>query len=165
MYDALKDLACFVTALIGFLYGARVCWGLGKKNPFKNQQDHRAVFLLENVPVAALFNFIGFFLLTRFWISNLVTLMVVSLTSAILLTVLVIAVSLPKNAQSNEREEVSVELVDGTVCRMSQEKFEYYLQQKKVSRFKRANGWAVIGQDHVRGETNSVYVGVERRSS
>ncbi len=53
---------------------------------------------------------------------------------------------------------VNVELKDGAVCMMAKKSFNIFLSLDRVSAFKRANGWAVVGKDQLRDlEKNSDY--------
>ncbi len=45
---------------------------------------------------------------------------------------------------------VNVELKDGAVCMMGRKSFNLFLSLDRVSAFKRANGWVVIGKDQLR---------------
>ncbi len=45
---------------------------------------------------------------------------------------------------------VNVELKDGAVCMMAKKAFNVFLALDKVIRFKRADGWAVVGLTELR---------------
>jgi len=62
------------------------------------------------------------------------------------------------------RELVLVELKEGTSCRMAKTALEIFLAHGGVTRFKRSDGWVVVGKDQLRGSQNGrAYDGVERR--
>jgi hypothetical protein len=62
------------------------------------------------------------------------------------------------------RELVLVELKEGTSCRMAKTALEIFLAHGGVTRFKRTDGWVVVGKDQLRDSQNdSAYDGVERR--
>lgn len=53
---------------------------------------------------------------------------------------------------------VNVELKDGAVCMMAKKSFNIFLALDRVSTFKRANGWVVVGKDQLRDlEKNNDY--------
>ena len=59
---------------------------------------------------------------------------------------------------------IQVELVDGTLCRVVPKGLDLLLNRELVKRFRRASGWAVIGNDPVRDPDNKAeYSGLERR--
>lgn len=63
-----------------------------------------------------------------------------------------------------ERELVLVELKEGTSCRMAKTALEIFLAHGGVTRFKRSDGWVVVGKDQLRDPKNEgTYAGVERR--
>ncbi len=54
--------------------------------------------------------------------------------------------------------KVNVELKDGAVCMMAKKSFNIFLALDRVSTFKRANGWVVVGKDQLRDlEKNNNY--------
>ena len=59
-----------------------------------------------------------------------------------------------------------VELSDGAVCPMSTKAFNVFLSLDKVVRFKRSDGWVVVGKDPVRdlAKANHYPTVAERRS-
>lgn len=62
------------------------------------------------------------------------------------------------------RELVLVELKEGTSCRMAKKALKIFLAHGGVTRFKRSDGWAVVGKDPLRDpENDGYYTGVERR--
>ena len=63
-----------------------------------------------------------------------------------------------------KRELVLVELKEGTSCRMAKTALEIFLAHGGVTRFKRSDGWVVVGKDQLRDARNdSAYDGIERR--
>ena len=62
------------------------------------------------------------------------------------------------------RELVLVELKEGTSCRMAKTALKIFLAHGGVTRFKRSDGWVVVGKDQLRDPKNdSPYNGIERR--
>ena len=45
---------------------------------------------------------------------------------------------------------VNVELKDGSVCNMAKKSFNVFLSMGKVAKFKRSDGWIVVGKDKMR---------------
>ena len=48
------------------------------------------------------------------------------------------------------RLHVNVELRDGSICMMAKKAFNVFLSLDRVAKFKRANGWVVVGKDELR---------------
>jgi hypothetical protein len=63
--------------------------------------------------------------------------------------------------------KVNVELKDGAVCQMAKKSFNIFLSLDRVVKFKRSNGWVVVGKDQMRDlEKNNNYPPVaDRRTS
>jgi len=45
---------------------------------------------------------------------------------------------------------IMVELEDGSVCQMANKSFNIFLSLGKVAKFKRSDGWIVVGKDKMR---------------
>lgn len=59
---------------------------------------------------------------------------------------------------------IKVEMKDGTLCRMAPRALDMFLARNEIHRFKRSDGWAVVGVDPLRQpERNNHYGGSERR--
>lgn len=59
---------------------------------------------------------------------------------------------------------IEVEMKDGTRCRMAPRALDMFLVRDEVSRFRRSDGWAVVGVDPLRGAKRNIYYdGLERR--
>lgn len=48
------------------------------------------------------------------------------------------------------RVQVNVELKDGSICLMAKQAFNVFLSLDKVLKFKRSDGWVVVGTDQMR---------------
>ena len=61
---------------------------------------------------------------------------------------------------------VNVELKDGSVCLMTKKSLNTFLSFGSVARFKRKNGWVVVGKDQLRdlGKENDYPHYAERRA-
>ena len=46
--------------------------------------------------------------------------------------------------------KVNVELKDGSVCLMAKKSLNVFLSLDSVAKFKRKNGWVVVGKDQLR---------------
>lgn len=61
---------------------------------------------------------------------------------------------------------IEAELRDGTVCNVPNEVLDRLLTQHKVSKFRRLDGWAVVGRDPLRNNDKGIVYSVpERRYS
>ena len=59
---------------------------------------------------------------------------------------------------------IRVELKDGSICRMAIKAFNLFLDQGKIVKFERADGWVTVGVDPLRDIKESRrYSGPERR--
>ena len=59
---------------------------------------------------------------------------------------------------------IKVEMNDGTLCRMAPKALDMFLARDEVSRFKRSDGWAVVGVDPLRNpKKRHAFDGAERR--
>lgn len=65
------------------------------------------------------------------------------------------------------RVQVNVELKDGSVCQMARQAFNVFLSLDRVVKFKRADGWVVVGEGQMRdlGKANDYPQVAERRAS
>ena len=96
MFEALREIFCFVTAAVSFIYGTRVAWFCGKKCPFREKPAARKELLMESVPAAIFIYFFGFVIVFNFAFDGFVTISVFSLISAIVLTNLVVSMAMPE---------------------------------------------------------------------
>jgi hypothetical protein len=62
---------------------------------------------------------------------------------------------------------VNVELKDGAVCLMAKKAFNVFLSLDRVVKFKRADGWIVVGKDQLRDleKGNDYPPAADRRAS
>jgi hypothetical protein len=59
---------------------------------------------------------------------------------------------------------IKVEMNDGTLCRMAPKALNLFLARDEVSRFKRSDGWAVVGVDKLRDPKKiHAFDGADRR--
>jgi len=59
---------------------------------------------------------------------------------------------------------IRVELQDGTICRMAVKAFNLFLNQGKIAKFERTDGWVVVGRDPLRDMSRAdQWQGPERR--
>jgi hypothetical protein len=95
MIEALGGIFCFVTAVVSFLYGTRVAWVCGKKCQFKEDPQNRKELLLECLPASTAIYFFGFMVVFGFLLDGFLTIFILSLTSAIILSHLVVTMAMP----------------------------------------------------------------------
>ena len=62
---------------------------------------------------------------------------------------------------------IDVELKDGSVCLMAKKAFNIFLSLDEVAKFKRSNGWIVVGEGPLRdlGKDSNYIFFAERRAS
>ncbi|MEJ2471191.1 MAG: hypothetical protein P8Y96_08720 [Desulfuromonadales bacterium] len=60
---------------------------------------------------------------------------------------------------------IRVVYTDGRHDMVKPELLDYLLGKNKVTKFKRYNGWAVVGNDAIRTGSSNGYCGEERRAS
>ena len=59
---------------------------------------------------------------------------------------------------------IKVEMNDGTMCQMAPRALDMFLARGDIARFKRSDGWAVVGVDPLRKPKHDLhYDGPERR--
>ena len=167
MFEVLKDIACFVTAFVSFIYGTRVAWVCGKKCQFSEKPEARVQSLHGSIPAATVIYFCGFLIVFSYSASGYLTWAVFSLTSAILLANLVVSMAMPElKRKPFAKRLILVELKDGTSRQLGKKALNTFLLNDKVVKFKRSDGWAVIGRDRLRDMNRDVnYSGVERREA
>ena len=96
MFDALSGMFCFVTAVISFLYGTRIAWVCGKKCQFKEDPHNRRELLMECLPAASAIYFFGFLVVFGYLLDGFLTIFILSLTSAIILSHMVVTMAMPE---------------------------------------------------------------------
>ena len=59
---------------------------------------------------------------------------------------------------------IKVEMKDGVLCQMAPRALDMFLARDEVSRFKRSEGWVVVGVDPLRDpKKRNAFDGAERR--
>lgn len=96
MFEAMKDIACFVTVTVSFLYGTRISWSCGKKCSFKEIPENKKQTLQGSLPAAIAVYLFGFLIVFSVFSNGFVTVVVSSLMSAILLSCFVISMAMPQ---------------------------------------------------------------------
>jgi hypothetical protein len=165
MFDALKDIMCFVTAFVCFLYGTRVAWVCGTKCQFSQKPEIRYQSLFSNIPAAAILYFFGFLIVFSYCFDAFLAKFIFSLTSSVLLSHLVVSMAMPELKRKPSLEiRILAELADGNLCRMSSQDLNAALNSGRIVRFQRSGGWVQVGRDPLRKkQESSGYTGVERR--
>jgi len=66
--------------------------------------------------------------------------------------------------QSKSVEFIQVEFLDGSPGAMGPAALDLCLRQERIRRFRRADGWVIVGMDPMRGSDKRHYSGPERRA-
>ncbi len=166
MFQALCNIACFVTAFVCFLYATRIAWVSGKKCQFSTKSEDRIQTLLSSFPATIILYFIGFFILFGYPFDSYLARVVFSITSAIVLSNMMVSMAMPElKRKPTPMEAILVELLDGSVYQMAKRVLNDSLLKGTVAKFKRSDGWVVVGRDRLRAmNKEDLYNGVERRS-
>ena len=96
MYEAMSGIACFVTVTVSLLYGTRISWLCGKKCAFREKPEIKRQTLNESVPAAMVVYFFGFVVLFNCLMDGFMVVLVSSITSAMILATLVVAMAMPE---------------------------------------------------------------------
>jgi hypothetical protein len=165
MFEALKDIVCFATTFVCFLCGTRIAWASGKKCQFNQKPEARFESLLRSIPSASIIYFFGFLIVFSYVFNGFMSKTVFSITSAFLLAITVVSMAMPELKRKPVIEVlIPTELVDGLACRMTKQELNTALADGLVVKFKRSDGWALVGKDPMREmKKKAVYTGVERR--
>jgi len=92
----MSGMFCLVTASVSLIYGTRIAWMSGKKCDFKTDPHNKIHNVLESIPAATTVYFFGFFIIFTYFINGSLTIVVSSLTSAILLAGFVVSMAMPE---------------------------------------------------------------------
>ena len=95
MFDMVSGMFCFITMVISFLYGTRVCWLCGKDCSFDVDPVEKKQILKQRIPAGFAIYAFGFFVLFSFMLDGVLTILVSSLTSALILSHFVVSMSMP----------------------------------------------------------------------
>jgi len=96
MFEALSGMFCFVTAAVSMIYGTRIAWVCGKKCNFKEEPENKKLLLSESIPSATAVYLFGFLIVFSYFMNGFVTIFLFSITSAILLSHLVVTMAMPE---------------------------------------------------------------------
>jgi hypothetical protein len=167
MFESLKDVVCFVTAFVSFFYGTRVAWVCGKRCQFSEKPEDRIKSLRGSIPAATIIYSFGFLIVFNYFVSGFLAWGVFSLTSAIVLSCLVVSIAMPElKRKPATKELVLVELTDGSSRQMAKKTLNVFLLNGRVVKFKRSDGWVLVGSDRLRDmNKKESYAGVERRKA
>jgi len=95
MFDMVSGIFCFVTITVSFLYGTRICWICGKKCSFEVAPAEKKQILKANMPGGFTVYFFGFAVFFSNILNGQLTIFVVSIMSALLLSHFVISMAMP----------------------------------------------------------------------
>jgi len=95
MFDMVSGMFCFVTAIVSFLYGTRICWVCGKECNFKVAPAEKKRILRLNMPGGFAVYLFGFLVVFTTILNGITTIVITSLISAFLLSHFVISMAMP----------------------------------------------------------------------
>ena len=95
MFDMVSGIFCFVTATVSFLYGTRICWVCGKNCNFEVEPAEKKQILKTNMPCGFAVYAFGFFVVFGALSDEIFTIVISSLTSALILSHFVISMAMP----------------------------------------------------------------------
>lgn len=95
MFDMVSAMFCFITTVMSFLYGTRVCWVCGKDCSFGVAPVEKKQILKARMPTGFAIYAFGFFVLFSFILDGAVAVTVSSLTSALILSHFVVSMAMP----------------------------------------------------------------------
>ena len=96
MFEAMSGIFCFVTAFVSLIYGTRITWVCGKKCNFNEEPTNKKRLLSESIPAATAVYFFGFLIVFSYFINGFVTILLFSITSAILTSHMVVTMVMPE---------------------------------------------------------------------
>ena len=96
----------FVTGFVSFVYGTRLCWECGRTCHFEEKPEIKKKSLRSYLPAATAFFLFGFMLIFGKYTDEFLSRYVCSLTSAILLSHLLVSMFIPslKRSQKHQNE-------------------------------------------------------------
>ena len=95
MFDMISGMFCFVTATVSFLYGTRICWICGKECGFEVAPAEKKQILKANMPGGFAVYCFGFVVVFSYVLDGQLTILILSITSALLLSHFVTSMAMP----------------------------------------------------------------------
>lgn len=95
MIDMLGGMFSFVTAVVCFLYGTRLCWVCGKECNFERDPAEKRERLKANMPGGFIVYLFGFLVVFSTILNGTLSVVITSLVSALLLSHFVISMAMP----------------------------------------------------------------------
>ena len=95
MFDMVSGMFCFVTAMVSFLYGTRICWVCGKECNFEVSPAARKRTLKSNMPSGFAVYLFGFFVIFITILNGTLTIFITSLISAFLFSSFMVSMAMP----------------------------------------------------------------------
>ena len=96
MTNAFSGMICFVIIAISLLYGTRIAWACGKNCKLTEAAENKKQAIFNSIPAATLVYFLGFLIVFNLFLSGFSTVFLSSLTSALLLAVFVVSMTMPE---------------------------------------------------------------------
>ncbi len=95
MYDMIANMFCFITVTMSFLYGTRVCWVCGKDCGFDINTEEKKQIIMSRVPAGLAIYAFGFAVFFGNLIDGAFPILVLSITSALVLSQFIVSMAMP----------------------------------------------------------------------
>ena len=95
MFDMVSGMFCFVTVVVSFLYGTRICWVCGKQCSFEIAPVEKKQILKTNMPGGFAVYLFGFLILFGNALNGPLTIFILSITSALIVSHFVVSMAMP----------------------------------------------------------------------
>lgn len=95
MFNVVSGMFCFITVVVSFLYGTRVCWICGHDCSFDVDPAKRKQILKQRIPAGFAIYAFGFFVLFSFLFDGAIVVAVAALTSSLILSHFVVSMAMP----------------------------------------------------------------------
>jgi len=106
MFGMISGFFCFITVTVSFLYGTHVCWISGKKCQFDVTPKERKEILLTSMPVGFAFYCFGFLVLFNCLLDGTFAIILMTLTTALLLSHFVVSMAMPVLKRPTKQSEI-----------------------------------------------------------
>jgi len=104
MFDMLSGMFCFVTIVVSFLYGTRICWVCGRSCHFGITPEERKQRLKTKIPAGFAVYAFGFTVLFNSLAEGALLISIMSLTSALVLSHFVVSMAMPALKRKSARQ-------------------------------------------------------------
>ncbi len=97
MFEVMRDIAFFTTVSVSLIYGTKTAWASGVKCSLEERSETKRQSLSGGIPVAIFLYFFGLFMICSLFMNEWVLIIATSLTSAILISNVVVLMAMPKH--------------------------------------------------------------------